>query len=102
MESNPSSLGPFGLRMGQAHHIAYLVAAIIMGSICLISIVVTFILAKTENDLKQRGRYLVFWNGPSNGISREKQISALQREETKGKGFPRADQVMARAQLKMD
>ncbi|KAG0020461.1 hypothetical protein BGZ80_004162 [Entomortierella chlamydospora] len=33
-----------------------------MGSICLISTVVTFILAKTENDLKQRGQYLVFWN----------------------------------------
>ncbi|KAG0318548.1 hypothetical protein BGZ99_005604 [Dissophora globulifera] len=36
-----------------------------MGSICLVSTVVTFILAKTENDLKQRGRYLVLWNGLS-------------------------------------
>ncbi|KAG0001716.1 hypothetical protein BGZ65_003257 [Modicella reniformis] len=58
-------LGPFGLILGMAHHYAYLIAAIIMGSICLFSTIIYFILAKTHNDLKQRGRYLVFWNGLS-------------------------------------
>ena len=58
-------LGPYGPVLGMGHRYAYLIAGIIMGSICLISTVTTFILAKTHNDLKQRGRYLVFWNGLS-------------------------------------
>lgn len=58
-------IGPFGFRLGKAHHFAYLAAAITMGSICLVSTIITFILAKSHNDLKQRGRYLVFWNGLS-------------------------------------
>ncbi|KAG0367370.1 hypothetical protein BC939DRAFT_502770 [Gamsiella multidivaricata] len=61
----PRSLGPYGLIKGEAHHYAYLSAAIVLGSICLVSTVVFFILAKSHNDLKQRGRYLVFWNGLS-------------------------------------
>jgi hypothetical protein len=59
------NLGPFGFILGKAHHYAYLIAAIIMGSFCLVTTIITFILAKTHNDLKQRGRYLVFWNGLS-------------------------------------
>ncbi|KAF9926718.1 hypothetical protein FBU30_003750 [Linnemannia zychae] len=58
-------LGPYGPVLGMAHRYAYLIAGIVMGSICLISTVTTFILANTHNDLKQRGRYLVFWNGLS-------------------------------------
>ena len=29
----------------------------------MISTVMTFVLSRTHNDLKQRGRYLVAWNG---------------------------------------
>ncbi|KAF9142273.1 hypothetical protein BGX30_002981 [Mortierella sp. GBA39] len=58
-------LGPYGPVLGMGHRYAYFAAGVIMGSICLISTVMTFILAKTHNDLKQRGRYLVFWNGVS-------------------------------------
>ncbi|KAG9069302.1 hypothetical protein KI688_010201 [Linnemannia hyalina] len=58
-------LGPYGPILGMGHRYAYFTAGVIMGSICLISTVMTFILAKTHNDLKQRGRYLVFWNGVS-------------------------------------
>ncbi|KAF9294467.1 hypothetical protein BGZ88_003827 [Linnemannia elongata] len=58
-------LGPYGPVLGMGHRYAYFTAGVIMGSICLISTVMTFILAKTHNDLKQRGRYLVFWNGIS-------------------------------------
>ncbi|KAF9350242.1 hypothetical protein BGX34_001340 [Mortierella sp. NVP85] len=65
MADRITNLGPFGFILGKAHHYAYLIAAIIMGSICLVTTIITFILAKTHNDLKQRGRYLVFWNGLS-------------------------------------
>ncbi|KAG0279992.1 hypothetical protein BGZ95_011668 [Linnemannia exigua] len=58
-------LGPYGPVLGMPHRYAYFSAGVIMGLICLISTIVTFILAKTHNDLKQRGRYLVFWNGLS-------------------------------------
>ncbi|KAF9907591.1 hypothetical protein EC991_010803 [Linnemannia zychae] len=58
-------LGPYGPVLGMPHRYGYFTAGVIMGSICLISTVMTFILAKTHNDLKQRGRYLVFWNGLS-------------------------------------
>ncbi|KAG0376710.1 hypothetical protein BGX24_007329 [Mortierella sp. AD032] len=58
-------LGPYGPVLGMPHRYAYFTAGVIMGSICLISTIITFILAKTHNDLKQRGRYLVFWNGLS-------------------------------------
>ncbi|KAF8946637.1 hypothetical protein BGZ47_011780 [Haplosporangium gracile] len=58
-------LGPYGPVLGMGHRYAYFTAGVIMGSICLISTIMTFILAKTHNDLKQRGRYLVFWNGLS-------------------------------------
>lgn len=59
----PPYLGPFGPVLGLDHRRGYLVAAIVMGSICLISTVMTFYLSRTHNDLKQRGRYLVAWNG---------------------------------------
>ncbi|KAF9955033.1 hypothetical protein BGZ72_004090 [Mortierella alpina] len=58
-------LGPFGPLLGMGHRYAYMTAAIVMGSITLSSTIITFILARTHNDLKQRGRYLVFWNGLS-------------------------------------
>ncbi|KAG0297299.1 hypothetical protein BGZ96_007036 [Linnemannia gamsii] len=58
-------LGPYGPVLGMGHRYVYFTAGVIMGSICLISTIITFILAKTHNDLKQRGRYLVFWNGLS-------------------------------------
>ncbi|KAF9130884.1 hypothetical protein BGW39_002525 [Mortierella sp. 14UC] len=58
-------LGPYGPVLGMPHRYAYFTAGVIMGFICLVSTVMTFILAKTHNDLKQRGRYLVFWNGIS-------------------------------------
>ncbi|KAF9085625.1 hypothetical protein BGX23_009511 [Mortierella sp. AD031] len=58
-------LGPYGPVLGMGHRYAYFAAGVIMGSICLISTVTIFTLAKTHNDLKQRGRYLVFWNGLS-------------------------------------
>ncbi|KAF9579724.1 hypothetical protein BGW38_003905, partial [Lunasporangiospora selenospora] len=57
--------GPFGPLLGMGHRIAYLASAIVLGSICLTSTIVMFVLARTHNDLKQRGRYLVFWNGIS-------------------------------------
>ncbi|KAG0207290.1 hypothetical protein BGX28_001447 [Mortierella sp. GBA30] len=59
------TLGPYGPLLGMGHRYAYLAAAIVMGSITLSSTIITFILARTHNDLKQRGRYLVFWNGLS-------------------------------------
>ncbi|KAF9177020.1 hypothetical protein BGZ50_009324 [Haplosporangium sp. Z 11] len=58
-------MGPYGPVLGMAHRYAYLSVAIILGTICLASTIITFVLAKTHNDLKQRGRYLVFWNGLS-------------------------------------
>ncbi|KAF8977292.1 hypothetical protein BGZ46_007496 [Entomortierella lignicola] len=69
MELKPDPLGPFGLRNGQTHHIVYFTIALVFGSITLVSTIITFILAKTENDLKQRGRYLVFWNGISAAVT---------------------------------
>ncbi|KAG0048496.1 hypothetical protein BGZ83_006559 [Gryganskiella cystojenkinii] len=59
----PPPFGPYGPILGMGHRRGYLAAAIVMGSICLISTVMTFYLSKTQNDLKQRGRYLVAWNG---------------------------------------
>ncbi|KAG0261357.1 hypothetical protein BG011_001070 [Mortierella polycephala] len=58
-------MGPYGPVLGMTHRYAYLSVAIILGTICLASTIITFVLAKTHNDLKQRGRYLVFWNGLS-------------------------------------
>lgn len=58
-------LGPYGPVLGMSHRYVYFTAGVIMGSICLISTIITFVLSKTHNDLKQRGRYLVFWNGLS-------------------------------------
>ncbi|GJJ73499.1 hypothetical protein EMPS_05857 [Entomortierella parvispora] len=60
-----SPMGPYGPILGMAHRHGYLSAAVVMGSICLISTVMTFVLSKAHNDLKQRGRYLVAWNGIS-------------------------------------
>ncbi|KAF9330989.1 hypothetical protein BG006_006107 [Podila minutissima] len=57
--------GPYGPVRGLGHRHAYLAAAVIMGSFCLITTITMFYLAGTHNDLKQRGRYLVFWNGLS-------------------------------------
>ncbi|KFH71552.1 hypothetical protein MVEG_01850 [Podila verticillata NRRL 6337] len=57
--------GPYGPIHGLGHRHAYLAAAVVMGSICLVSTITMFYLAGTHNDLKQRGRYLVFWNGLS-------------------------------------
>ncbi|KAG0038766.1 hypothetical protein BGZ82_010922 [Podila clonocystis] len=57
--------GPYGPIRGLGHRYAYLAAAVVIGSFCLVSTITMFYLAGTHNDLKQRGRYLVFWNGLS-------------------------------------
>ncbi|KAG0354453.1 hypothetical protein BG005_006470 [Podila minutissima] len=57
--------GPYGPVRGLGHRHAYLAAAVVMGSFCLITTITMFYLAGTHNDLKQRGRYLIFWNGLS-------------------------------------
>jgi len=57
--------GPYGPIHGLGHRYAYLAAAVVMGSFCLVSTITMFYLAGTHNDLRQRGRYLVFWNGLS-------------------------------------
>ncbi|KAG0030349.1 hypothetical protein BGZ81_002784 [Podila clonocystis] len=57
--------GPYGPIHGLGHRYAYLAAAVVLGSFCLVSTMTMFYLAGTHNDLKQRGRYLVFWNGLS-------------------------------------